>query len=90
MTEVLSQADNLEINEVPDGYMIYQGERDRLHYLNKTAAVVFELCDGKLDAESIVARVIQVFELPESFAHTEISACLDSLIKEGLVQSHPR
>ena len=62
MTEVISQADNLEINEVPDGYIIYQSARDRVHYLNKTAAVVFELCNGKLDAQAIVGRVVQAFE----------------------------
>ena len=90
MTELISQADNLEVNEVPDGYIIYQSARDRVHYLNKTAAVVFELCNGKLDAQSIVARVAQAFELGESSADAEIAACLDSLLKEGLVQSIPR
>ena len=90
MTEVISQADKLEINEVPDGYIIYQSARDRVHYLNKTAAVVFELCNGKLDAQAIVGRVVQAFELGGSSEHDEIMACLDSLIKEGLVQSHSR
>jgi hypothetical protein len=90
MTEAISQADNLEINEVPDGYIIYQSARDRVHYLNKTAAIVFELCDGKLDAQAIVGRVVQAFELGGSSEQDEIMACLDSLIKEGLVQSHSR
>ena len=46
MTEVLVRAEGLDVNEVPDGYVIYQTEADRVHYLNKTAAIVFELCDG--------------------------------------------
>jgi hypothetical protein len=90
MTEVISQADDLEINEVPDGYIIYQTARDRVHYLNKTAAVVFELCNGKLDAQAVAGRVAQAFELGGTAEHAEIMACLDSLIKEGLVQSHSR
>jgi hypothetical protein len=84
---IVSRADNLEVNEVPDGYVIYQGERDRVHYLNKTAAIVFELCDGKQDAESIVRRVASAFDLDGS-AHAELRACLDSLVKEGLVVSN--
>jgi hypothetical protein len=90
MTEIISQADNLEINEVPDGYIIYQSARDRVHYLNKTAAIVFELCDGRLDADTIVGRVVQAFELDGSAQQDEIMACLGSLIKEGLVQSHSK
>ena len=89
MTAIVSQAANLEVNEVPDGYIVYQGARDRVHYLNKTAAVVFEFCDGNLDAETVVARVAQAFELDGS-AHAEIMSCLDTLIKEGLVQSHSK
>ena len=90
MSEVISQAENLEVNEVPDGYIIYQSVRDRVHYLNKTAAVVFEFCDGNLDAEAIVARVAQAFELADPARSAEIADCLGSLIKEGLVQSHSK
>ena len=90
MTEVVSQAEDLEINEVPDGYIIYQSTRDRVHYLNKTAAVVFEFCDGKLDADSVVTRVAQAFELGDPAKSAEIASCLGSLIEEGLVQSHTK
>lgn len=84
---MVTQADNLEVHEVPDGYIVYQSVQDRVHYLNKTAAVIFEFCDGKLDADSIVQRVAKAFELDAS-SHAEIRACLDSLVKEGLIKSH--
>jgi hypothetical protein len=90
MTEVISQAGNLEINEVPDGYIIYQSARDRVHYLNKTAAVVFEFCHGQFDADTIVQRVAQAFELTDAARNGEIADCLGSLMKEGLVQSHSK
>ena len=81
-----AQADNLEVHDVPDGYIVYQSERDRVHYLNKTAAIIFEFCDGKRQPEDIIARVAKAFELGPS-AHDEIRAGLDLLLKEGLVQS---
>ena len=90
MTDVISQAEGLEVNEVPDGYIIYQGTRDRVHYLNKTAAVIFEFCDGNLDADSIVARVAQAFEIGDPAKNAEIAACLGSLMQEGLIQSHSK
>ncbi len=86
MNAVMMQAENLEVHDVPDGYIVYQSDRDRVHYLNKTAAIIFELCDGKREPDDIVARVAKAFELGPS-AHDEIRAGLDSLLKEGLVQS---
>jgi hypothetical protein len=86
MNAILRQAANLEIHDVPDGYIVYQSERDQVHYLNNTAAVIFELCDGKREPEDIIARVAKAFELGPS-AYDEIRTGLDSLLKEGLVQS---
>jgi hypothetical protein len=83
---MLTQASNLEVHDVPDGYIVYQTEKDRVHYLNKTAAIIFEFCDGNHGPEDIITRVAKAFELGPS-AHNEIRAGLDSLLKEGLVQS---
>lgn len=89
MTDLLVRADDLDVNEVPDGYVIYQTAADRVHYLNKTAAIVFELCDGARDADDIVARVSRMFEL-EGMADDEIGACIEVLLKEGLVLSRSK
>jgi hypothetical protein len=89
MTDVLVRADGLDVNEVPDGYVIYQTDADRVHYLNKTAAIVFELCDGERGTNDIVTRVSQMFEL-EGPTDAAIEACIQSLLKEGLVLSHSK
>jgi hypothetical protein len=86
MNAILRQASNLEVHDVPDGYIVYQSELDQVHYLNNTAAIIFELCDGKRESEDIIARVATAFEVGPS-ACAEIRAGLDSLLKEGLVQS---
>jgi len=88
MNDVLVRAEGLDVNEVPDGYVIYQTAADRVHYLNKTAAIVFELCDGR-GAEDIIARVSQMFEV-EGTADGDIEACIQSLLKEGLVLSRSK
>ncbi len=82
-TEVLVRSAGLDVNEVPDGYIIYQTASDRVHYLNNTAAIVFELCDGARDADDIVSRVKKMFE---GAAEGEVEACIQTLLKEGLVQ----
>jgi hypothetical protein len=87
--EVLERAPGLDVNEVPDGYVIYQTAADRVHYLNKTAALVFELCDGARGPDDIVSRVSMMFELPES-VNGEIKTCINSLLQEGLVLSRSK
>ena len=89
MSKVMVRAPNLEVHEVPDGYIVYQSAVDNVCYLNKTAAITFEFCDGKLGADDIVTRVAKAFDLGTS-AHAEIKACLDSLAKEGLIISNTK
>jgi hypothetical protein len=86
MSAPLVRARNLEVHEVPDGYIVYQTEQDRVHYLNKTAAIIFEFCTGSLRADDVVARMTRAFDL-NAAAESEIRDGLNSLIKEGLVLS---
>jgi hypothetical protein len=78
------KADALEVNEVVDGYVVYQHDRDRVHYLNRTAVIVLELCTGHNDAAAITSFVQQAFELSEP-PEEEIEACLAQLRREQLV-----
>ena len=67
-----------------DGYVVYHPARDRVHYLNHTAALVFELCTGAAPAPEITAAVQRAFDLPEP-PGDEVATCLDELRSEGLV-----
>ena len=80
----MTKAGDLEVHEVPDGYIVYQKQRDRVHYLNQSAAIIFELCDNTLQPQDVVERVAKIFALDPS-AHDEIRAALDALVQEGLI-----
>ena len=45
----------LDVNETEDGLVIYTAANDKVHHLNNTAAVIFQLCDGSTDEAAIVA-----------------------------------
>ena len=75
----------LEINPVTDGYIIYQADRDRVHYLNQTAALVFELCNGLHAAEDLARMVQQAWELPSPPVE-EVTECLEALRQERLIR----
>ena len=74
----------LEISLVADGSVVYDPERDRVHYLNQTAAVVFELCSGENEPGDM-ARVLQLAYGLEEPPEAEVRACLEQLSREGLI-----
>jgi hypothetical protein len=90
VTGILVKAEDLDVNEVPDGYVIYQIERDRVHYLNKTAAIVFELCDGAWGRDEVVQRTLHLFDLDSVEGLEDVEACIQSLLDEGLVLSRTK
>jgi Coenzyme PQQ synthesis protein D (PqqD) len=53
----------LEINEAEDGLVIYDPASDMVHHLNPSAALIFDLCDGSRDPESIAGVVGEVFHI---------------------------
>ncbi|MDQ0392014.1 PqqD family protein [Labrys monachus] len=77
---------DFECNEVPDGYVIYDHVSESVHYLNLTAAAVFELCDGRSSAEAIADVLQDLFDLSAP-PRGEVDACLLSLASQGLVTS---
>ncbi len=80
----------IDVNQVEDGYVIYQHDKDRVHYLNHTAVVLLELCTGKNEIDTIAKIFQEIFSLPET-SEQEVTDCLQSLLDEEIiVKKHPR
>lgn len=78
--------DGLDRNEIEDGYFISDTARGKVHFLNPTAAAVFELCDGEHDAEAIAAALAAAFGLATP-PNADVETCLASLRDEGLIEA---
>lgn len=77
-----------EAVETADGMVVYQTEIEKVHYLNPTAAIVFELCDGH-QSKSVIAGFLQTtFELPEA-PTKEVNTCIQNLLDEGVIRACP-
>ncbi|MCI0453366.1 MAG: PqqD family protein [Candidatus Dadabacteria bacterium] len=85
MNEFPKMVDDIEINEVEDGYVIYQKEKDKVHYLNKTAVLILECCTGANSAIQIGKIVQEAYDLPE-IPEKEVNDCLNKLYQEGLIK----
>ena len=80
-----TQAEGLEVKEVADGLVIYRDHPEGVHYLNRTASLVFELCTGENAPEDIARLLRDAFALaaPPS---DEVRTCLEQLRSLGVVR----
>ena len=79
---------DVERNEVPDGYVIYDAIKGKVVFLNPTAAAVLELCDGTFTQSEIEQAIQQAFDLAEPPSQ-DVAACLQSLLDEELIEACP-
>jgi hypothetical protein len=80
--------DGVEFTRVPDGAVVYQNERERVHFLNPSAMVVFELCEIGKSAGEIEIFLADAFGLAET-PKESVRECLVSLLHEGLIVCDP-
>jgi Coenzyme PQQ synthesis protein D (PqqD) len=81
----LRLAAGVELSEVTDGFVVYHPDRDRVHYLNRTAALLLTLCDGATPAAALPAFLARSFHLPEP-PRDEVAECLAKFLAEGLIE----
>ena len=85
MARFPKKTDDIDVNEVDDGYVVYHRDRERVHYLNHTAALVLEFCTGENGAEEMPNLLKQVYNLSEAPVD-EVEECLSKLYEEGLIK----
>ncbi len=81
-TEVFQVTGELEVTQVPDGFVIYDEQGEKVHYLNPTAAVIYTVCDGKMPVSEVQAFVREAYDLDQE---VELDGFFADLEKAGLV-----
>ena len=79
-----TQVTGLDITETDDGLVVFQPVTRRVHHLNVTAALVFELCTGANTEPEIVGLLQQAFALDTAPAN-EVATLIASLRTEQLI-----
>jgi hypothetical protein len=79
------RTEGLEINVMHDGVVIYQRDHNKIHYLNHTAGLVLELCDGQHKAGELARLVGDAYGLAQP-PHEDVAACLRDLMSKELVR----
>jgi hypothetical protein len=78
------KTDGLEIHAVDGEVVAYETQADRVHYLNPTAGLILEFCDGTTSTAQIAALVREAYALPEA-PLDEVIRCVADLRNTGIV-----
>lgn len=81
-TDRFKTVDGVDLNEVPDGYVIYDNENGKVHYLNTTAAVIYQLLDGNHTVSDIGDLIKQAFGLDED---VEVKSSIENMLEANLI-----
>lgn len=84
----LTQAEGLEVHEAQDGLVAFNPATDRVHHMNATSSVLFELCDGTRETGELLALVADLFSLDEPPA-AAVEEGLRQLLNEGVLIQAP-
>lgn len=79
-------APGVELNPVEDGSVIYHPETDQVHFLNATASVVVELCDGEHDVDAIEQALVEISEA-EDLDFDVHAAVIEPLVEQGVLRT---
>ena len=80
------KCEGLDLHEVRDGLIIYATASDRVHHLNPTAALIFELADGTRDVAAIAELVQRAFGLAEPPIE-EVRRSVDAFVAERVLRT---
>lgn len=78
-----ARSKDLIIEELPDEVLVYDLRTDKAHCLNRTAALIWENCDGKKSEADLAALLPGEFESPMS--RKAVTLGLEQLASFGLL-----
>lgn len=79
------QVDGVISRRIGDEIVVITEGGTSTHVLNKTAAVIWELCDGEHSLDEISARLCERFEVTFDEVRRDTAEIIDRLITIGLL-----
>ena len=83
-----ARRDHLVVESLPDEVLVYDTERHKAHCLNRTAAAVWEHCDGQMSVADVARRLTRELQTPIEPAMVWLA--VEQLKKAHLLTEAPR
>jgi hypothetical protein len=85
MVSRVAQADDVIWRRIGDEIVAIKDDGLSTHVLNKTAAFIWELCDGKCGIDDITARLCERFDVSFEEAHADVREIIEKLTQVGIM-----
>ena len=82
----ISRVDSVIWRRVGDEIVVITDDAVATHVLNKTAAFIWELCDGAIGIDDITARLTERFDVSEEEAKADIEEIIEKLTGLGIMK----
>ena len=74
----------LEVHEADDGLIVFNPTTDKVHHLNGSAGVMFELCHQTISLHRLAEQIQHLYEL-DTLPEQETREGVAQLLKEGVL-----
>lgn len=82
----ISKVDSIIWRRIGDDIVVISDDGLATHVLNKTAAFIWELCDGKNGIDEIVSSLLDRFDVSEEEAITDVGDIIDKLVQLSILK----
>ena len=83
----IAQAENVIWRHVGDDIVVVKDDGRSLHVLNKTAALIWDTCDGQCGIDEITTRLCERFEVSHEEARRDVQETVKKLTKLGVLKN---
>lgn len=76
----------LVVKELDGEKVVYDPVHAQLHYLNHSAALVTDLCDGTATIRQMAEAIADVYEMPFDEVRSQVNGVIRDLRKVGVIE----
>jgi hypothetical protein len=85
MVKCMIQARDAIWRRIGDEIVVIKGDGQSTHVLNKTAAFIWEKCDGKCGMDEIAAHLCERFSVSFEESRADVMEIIEKLTQVGII-----
>ncbi len=88
LRESFVKKNRLITKKLENEFIVVDTENGQVHSLNETAAMIWQMYDGKLSIDEITQCILEKYKVTFETAKSDVEKVLRSFIEKGLI-NHP-
>lgn len=88
ITRTITRAEDVIFRRIGDDIVVIKDDGLSTHVLNKTAALIWDTCDGKSGIDEISARLCERFDVSHQEAREDVEETIRELKKLGIIKQN--